>query len=551
MNPSVPTEIVDAVAIGAVPRADRARHRGGSRAGVRAHGDGGGRAPARGLARASSTAARATRQPVVAAARRRSSAAPPKLRAPSPQPPPRAVDASLAAPDSPDHRRGHRRGRRRDRPSRRRRRVPDSQPAPSFADARRRRGAAHDEVRARARRVDRVVERDPTRQRADAAVRRSRSHASTSRAWAARAHGRGRRQARRCARRVRAVAARRAEPRRPSRSRGRHAALRAFAAGRRDRRAAVRRRRRRSSASRAADRARRRASTSSRSSPRTSRGRVDGARATSRSTTTSARSRPARSPERRRTVVVARHARRGAAPRCCGRSRRSLGELAYQRGGVVLELDDDALVVAFGLEVAGEDDVAIAMGWALDAAAMARDAGAAEHGASLALRIGARTGVADRRRATAARSRPMRSTRRARSRARRRPIGRCSSARPGRMTSGLYALREVPAPRRIARRSKVIEVVGPRGFDERDRARLERRGKFVGRTRAARRARGLVPARDRGRSPAGRADHRRGRHRQEPPGRRARRAAHGGRHADARRDRPRRARRASSRRSRS
>ncbi|MDQ3369840.1 MAG: serine/threonine protein kinase, partial [Myxococcota bacterium] len=37
---------------------------------------------------------------------------------------------------------------------------------------------------------------------------------------------------------------------------------------------------------------------------------------------------------------------------------RSLGELAYQRGGVVLELDDEALVVGFGLEVAGEDDVA-------------------------------------------------------------------------------------------------------------------------------------------------------------------------------------------------
>ena len=66
---------------------------------------------------------------------------------------------------------------------------------------------------------------------------------------------------------------------------------------------------------------------------------------------------------------------------------RSLGELAYQRGGVVIALDDDALVVAFGLEVAGEDDVAIAMGWALDAAAMARDAGGS-------LRIGARTGVA-------------------------------------------------------------------------------------------------------------------------------------------------------------
>ncbi len=30
-------------------------------------------------------------------------------------------------------------------------------------------------------------------------------------------------------------------------------------------------------------------------------------------------------------------------------------------------------------------------------------------------------------------------------------------------------------------RGAVIEVVGPRGFEERDRARLERRGTFVGR----------------------------------------------------------------------
>ncbi|HSK02791.1 MAG TPA: AAA family ATPase, partial [Kofleriaceae bacterium] len=53
----------------------------------------------------------------------------------------------------------------------------------------------------------------------------------------------------------------------------------------------------------------------------------------------------------------------------------------------------------------------------------------------------------------------------------------------GRLTSSLYELREVPAPRRIARRGRVLEVVGPRSFDERDRARLERRGAFIGRGR--------------------------------------------------------------------
>src|SRR5207237_5989299 len=90
--------------------------------------------------------------------------------------------------------------------------------------------------------------------------------------------------------------------------------------------------------------------------------------------------------ERRRSVVVAAMLE-GATPDALRPIAKSLGELAYQRGGVLLGLDDAALLVAFGLEVAGEDDVAIAMGWALDAAAMTRDADAT-------LRIGARTGVA-------------------------------------------------------------------------------------------------------------------------------------------------------------
>ncbi|HSR96675.1 MAG TPA: protein kinase, partial [Kofleriaceae bacterium] len=93
--------------------------------------------------------------------------------------------------------------------------------------------------------------------------------------------------------------------------------------------------------------------------------------------------------ERRRiAIVVALLA--GAQPDELRPITKSLGELAYLRGGVVLEIQPDALVVAFGLEIAGEDDVAIAMGWALDAAAMARDT-AAE---SVQLRIGARAGVA-------------------------------------------------------------------------------------------------------------------------------------------------------------
>ena len=187
--------------------------------------------------------------------------------------------------------------------------------------------------------------------------------------------------------------------------------------------------------------------------------------------------------ERRRTVVVAGQLS-GAPNEVLRPVTRSLGELAYQRGGVVIAQDDDYLLVAFGLEIAGEDDVAIAMGWALDAGSMARDAGT-DHGHStgITLRIGARTGVATTASTDGAARIPTDASEEARVLAE-----EASPDRPlfvgttGRLTSGLYALREVPAPTRLGRRSKVIEVVGPRGFEERDRDRMERRGKFVGRS---------------------------------------------------------------------
>ena len=177
--------------------------------------------------------------------------------------------------------------------------------------------------------------------------------------------------------------------------------------------------------------------------------------------------------ERRRTVVVA-GVLAGASVETLRPLTRMLGELAYQRGGVVIELDDVAIVVAFGLEVAGEDDVAVAMGWALDASAMARDAA---HG--VALHVGARTGVATSPHGDQVRV-PQDAIGEARALAR-----EAIAERPmfvgttGRLTSGIYSLREVSSSRR---RSTAIEVVGPRGRDERDSdARLERRGKFVGR----------------------------------------------------------------------
>ena len=208
--------------------------------------------------------------------------------------------------------------------------------------------------------------------------------------------------------------------------------------------------------------------------------------------------------ERRRIVLVA-GLLSGAPPDALRPVTKSLGELAYQRGGVVLELEPAALIVAFGLEIAGEDDVAIAMGWALDAAAMARDTAGdtagdggghtGGHTETVQVRIGARAGVATAAPSAAAPTVTMARTPDA---APRIPADAIDDARAlareaapdrplfvggaGRLTSSLYALRELPAGRRIARRSRVLEVIGPRSFDERDRARLERRGKFVGRT---------------------------------------------------------------------
>jgi serine/threonine protein kinase/tetratricopeptide (TPR) repeat protein len=185
--------------------------------------------------------------------------------------------------------------------------------------------------------------------------------------------------------------------------------------------------------------------------------------------------------ERRRAVIVA-GLIEGSASDAARAITHSIGELAYQRGGVVLRLDEEALVVAFGLEVAGEDDVAVAIGWALDASALARDAGAL-------LRVGARTGVATATNASDGRISfldgairfPADAIDDARALARdASPDRPLFAGTAGRMTSGLYALREVVAKR--TRRGKVFEVAGMRGSAERDRASLARRGSLVGRT---------------------------------------------------------------------
>lgn len=185
--------------------------------------------------------------------------------------------------------------------------------------------------------------------------------------------------------------------------------------------------------------------------------------------------------ERRRTVVVV-GVLSGAPTDVLRPITRGLGELAYQRGGVVLALESEALVVAFGLEVAGEDDVAVAMGWALDAAAVAREKHTGDTGTPQ-LRTGARTNVASILTPEGAARIPPDAIEEARALAK-----EATPDKPwfvgvaGRVTSDLYTLRELPAAGRTRSSRRVIEVVGPRRFEERDRTRLERRGMFVGRT---------------------------------------------------------------------
>jgi serine/threonine protein kinase/tetratricopeptide (TPR) repeat protein len=155
---------------------------------------------------------------------------------------------------------------------------------------------------------------------------------------------------------------------------------------------------------------------------------------------------------------------------------RSLGELAYQRGGVLLSSSAAEVVVGFGLEVAGEDDVAVAMAWALDAAVMARDAGSLLGvGAQAATLVGA-DDVGRPRVPPEAIEQARRLAQAAR------PERPLLSGTSGRLTHALYALHEVSAPRTVAAGSRVYEVRGTRTFDDRDQQLTNRRGRFIGRS---------------------------------------------------------------------
>ncbi|MCG8419515.1 MAG: protein kinase [Proteobacteria bacterium] len=158
-----------------------------------------------------------------------------------------------------------------------------------------------------------------------------------------------------------------------------------------------------------------------------------------------------------------------------------LGDLAYKRGAVIHSEALTSLVALFGLEVAGEDDVANAMSYALVAVEVAREVKAASD-PDLTLRFAARAGIVaapddcggyrlvgdavEETRALARRAEPGR------------PL---LSGGAGRLTSMYYAFRELPG-RHHPRRQRLLELIGPRSFDERTRALRTRKGHFFGRT---------------------------------------------------------------------
>ncbi|MGE3544659.1 MAG: AAA family ATPase, partial [Kofleriaceae bacterium] len=193
----------------------------------------------------------------------------------------------------------------------------------------------------------------------------------------------------------------------------------------------------------------------------------------------------ARDPVERRRAIVISATVSGPSAAELGAITRSISELAYQRGGVVVAQTDDAVQAAFGLEVVGEDDLSIAMGWALDATAIARDARIGSDRGAAILRIGAVAGVSIIADPDGVMRVPPEITEQARALAR-----DASPGLPrflglaGRLASTFYELRDLydPLASRPDEGTRLVEVIGQRGFDERDRARLERRGLFAGRT---------------------------------------------------------------------
>ena len=186
--------------------------------------------------------------------------------------------------------------------------------------------------------------------------------------------------------------------------------------------------------------------------------------------------------EKRRVVVIA-VLIEGGDDRPRQELLRLLSDMAYKRGAVLHEQHDDSLIAILGLEVAGDDDVAKAMGYALDSVECARELSVSS-GGHLAMRFAARANV------VASTARDLEGGYRLIGDAVAETRALAQSAEPGkpllsggegRLTSAYYAFRELPTRRHRRRRLRVLELLGPRSFDERNRALHARVGRFVGR----------------------------------------------------------------------
>ena len=167
---------------------------------------------------------------------------------------------------------------------------------------------------------------------------------------------------------------------------------------------------------------------------------------------------------------------------------RMLAELAYKHGALLHSNAPDGLVAVFGLEVAGEDDIAGAMQYSLDAVELARETAQAGLAASPSIRIATRAGIAAQKHGGARGDggASMRVRGDAIEEARLLARG-AEPSRPlltggtGRVASAQFAFRELPARRLRSRRLRVLELIGARDYADQTRALRDRRGRFVGR----------------------------------------------------------------------
>jgi predicted ATPase/tRNA A-37 threonylcarbamoyl transferase component Bud32 len=182
--------------------------------------------------------------------------------------------------------------------------------------------------------------------------------------------------------------------------------------------------------------------------------------------------------EKRRVVAVA-ALLEGGLPTARHELLQVLGHLAYKHGGIIHQQDAEGLIAMFGLEVAGEDDVARAMSYALDAVEVVRETDPAAGG--VVVRIAAQAGVVATQREGSYHvvGNAIEETRAlARSASPGRPL---LSGSGGRSTSAYYTFRPAAARPQGSRRLRVVELVGARSFDELHRALHNREGLFVGR----------------------------------------------------------------------